>query len=86
MIYVATAASITGIFTAFELKHTTWATGAVVGAWFGVLARFFYGYTNYIVLPIPHLLAFLWFALGAIECVVLGIVAQRMLAGRSTSQ
>lgn len=76
-IYATTAAAFVVIYT--KLNVQGWRDALWTGVAIGFLARFFYGYTNYIVLPIPHTLAFLWFLLGAIECALLGVLAERLL-------
>ncbi len=76
-IYAATATAFVVIYR--KLSVQGWAEALLIGTAIGVLARFFYGYTNYIVLPIPHMLALLWFVLGAVECAVMGVIAERLL-------
>jgi len=49
--------------------------GATIGLVVGLIAKFWYGYTNFIVLPIPHALGFLWFFYGTLECMVIGAVS-----------
>lgn len=49
--------------------------GATIGLVVGLIAKFWYGYTNFIVLPIPHALGFLWFFYGTLECIVIGAVS-----------
>lgn len=49
--------------------------GALIGLVVGLVAKFWYGYTNFIVLPIPHALGFLWFFYGTLECIVIGAVS-----------
>ncbi|MDX1959423.1 MAG: hypothetical protein SFU98_12670 [Leptospiraceae bacterium] len=53
--------------------------GLVIGLCIGAIAKFWYGYTNYIVLPIPHELAFQWFFYGMIESVIIGIASAFIL-------
>ncbi|GBF50352.1 hypothetical protein LPTSP4_18770 [Leptospira ryugenii] len=50
-----------------------WLEGAMIGLALGGIAKFWYGYTNYIVLPIPHSLGFLWFVYGTVELLLIGI-------------
>lgn len=56
-------------------KGTGLIEGASIGLVVGLIAKFWYGYTNFIVLPIPHTLAFLWFFYGTLECMVAGAVS-----------
>lgn len=49
--------------------------GALIGLLLGGISRFWYGYTNLVVLPIPQKLAFLWFAYGTVEIILLGILS-----------
>ncbi len=49
--------------------------GALIGLVVGLVAKFWYGYTNFIVLPIPHALGFLWFFYGTLECIVIGALS-----------
>ncbi len=48
--------------------------GIKIGLAIGLMAKFWYGYTNYIVLPIPNALAFQWFFYGTIECMMIGAI------------
>lgn len=76
-IYASTAAAFVVLYKRLNVQG--WQDALLAGVAIGFLARFFYGYTNYIVLPIPHTLAFLWFFLGAIECAIMGVLAERLL-------
>lgn len=49
--------------------------GAKLGFIIGGLVKFWYGYTNFIVLPIPQSLGFLWFFYGTLETIILGVLA-----------
>lgn len=49
--------------------------GALLGLGLGVLVKFWYGFTNLVVLPISLTLGFLWFFYGTLEVLVLGILS-----------
>ncbi|TGL62315.1 hypothetical protein EHQ58_03710 [Leptospira ognonensis] len=53
--------------------------GVKIGFMIGVISRFWYAYTNFIVLPIPHTLAIQWFLFGLIEMMLLGMVCAMLV-------
>ncbi|MDZ4726143.1 MAG: hypothetical protein SH817_08295 [Leptospira sp.] len=48
--------------------------GLLIGISLGLISRFWYAYTNYIVLPIPNALALQWFVYGLIELSIMGAI------------
>ncbi len=71
LIYGIFALSFAYIFS--KAYHKTGIVeGISIGLAIGLMAKFWYGYTNYIVLPIPNTLAFQWFFYGTIECMIIG--------------
>jgi len=76
-IYVAFAVGFTIVF-AKAYKGNGLLEGALIGAGIGLVAKLWYGYTNFIVLPIPHALAFQWFFYGIVETVVIGVIMSKV--------
>jgi hypothetical protein len=74
LIYGVFAVSFTYLFNKAYNK-TGIVDGISIGLAIGFMAKFWYGYTNYIVLPIPNALAFQWFFYGTIECMIIGAAA-----------
>lgn len=64
--------------------------GVLGGIWIGLaiggIAKFWYGYTNLIVLPIPHTLGFLWFLYGTLETMILGGISALYLDVQSSKE
>lgn len=53
--------------------------GMKIGFSIGVISRFWYAYTNFIVLPIPHKLAIQWFLFGLIEMMLIGMICAMLV-------
>jgi hypothetical protein len=72
-IYLAFSITIVSLF---QIANTQmdWKKGLKLGILLGIFSRFWYGYTNFIVLPIPHTLAFSWFFYGLIEVSIIGAI------------
>lgn len=76
-IYIAFAAGFTMVFTK-AYRGNGLIEGALIGAGIGLVAKLWYGYTNYIVLPIPPALAFQWFFYGLLETLVIGMIMSKV--------
>ncbi|EOQ89520.1 hypothetical protein LEP1GSC202_0701 [Leptospira yanagawae serovar Saopaulo str. Sao Paulo = ATCC 700523] len=85
-----------GIYLVFSIAYVFLFTraykgeGVLSGIWIGLaiggIAKFWYGYTNLIVLPIPHELGFLWFLYGTLETMILGGISALYLDGQSSEK
>lgn len=70
-IYLVFSGSITYLFHHTQ-DQMNWMKGLKLGIALGLISRFWYAYTNFIVLPIPSSLAFGWFILGTLELAIIG--------------
>ncbi|MCZ8157695.1 MAG: hypothetical protein O9264_16370 [Leptospira sp.] len=77
-IYLVHSLAFTFLFNQLE-KDLDWKKGLSIGITLGLLSRFWYAYTNYIVLPIPNALAFQWFFYGLMELSLIGAIVGGIL-------
>lgn len=77
-VYILFTASF-GILFQISYKGTGIGEGSYLGLLFGILIKSWYGFTNYIILPISFSLGLLWFFYGTIEVILLGILASYLL-------
>jgi hypothetical protein len=83
-IYIVFSLSFTYIFH-LSKENMNWKKGLQLGLALGIFSRFWYAYTNLIVLPIPAELAFGWFSFGLIEVGIIGCICGYFFPKKSVS-
>lgn len=77
-IYCAIYATLFVLFYDFVVKSKSFANGIKFGAFFGVISGFAMA-GAWLYMPISLQLAAIWFALGFVESVILGVIVGKIL-------